>query len=76
MRGRRLRGSYTVEAAIIIPVVLFTMAQGMKQGIDMYKETEATAGSYEEVKELDEVKDIHRYRTLGGIWERLKTDED
>ena len=32
------KGSYTVEAALVVPLLLFTMALGMKIGLTLYEE--------------------------------------
>lgn len=36
---KSLKGSFTVEATIIIPIILFLMISVLKQGITFYKET-------------------------------------
>jgi hypothetical protein len=37
MTGKR-KGSYTVEASILVPVLLFTMALAMKMALGLYHE--------------------------------------
>lgn len=59
------RGSFTVEAAIIIPLFMIFIAMGMKTGIECYKEI----GGEAEEKALDGmwvVDDFYTIRTLSN----------
>ena len=46
------RGSYTVEAAVIIPVLIWTMAAAMCTGIDL----------------LHEVREEHEEKQIEDMW--------
>jgi hypothetical protein len=65
--GKKLKGVYTIEAAIIIPMVLFTMSAGIRIGIDLYLSAEKMAADVREVVEENEVKTIHMIRAAGGF---------
>lgn len=41
IRGKTIRGSLTVEAAIVIPIVLFCILWIIEKGIVLYTETTA-----------------------------------
>ena len=74
-RGR-VRGVYTVEAAFILPIVIFTMAVGICAGVDLYQETAAVADDHREVDELEELETVHRLRSLSNLWEAIGRDAD
>ena len=69
MKRKKVKGVYTVEAAIIIPMVLFTMAGGIQIGIELYKKAETYAADIREVTDYEEIKTIHKIRTAGKIGE-------
>ncbi len=62
----KLKGSYTVEAAIIIPVFIFILAIGMRAGLILYEEI-----SQEEEQEIVNgmwaVDDFYRYKCMGEV---------
>ena len=49
------KGSYTVEAAMILPVILFSVIQGLTVGIQLCKEAEESAAYSERLQELHAV---------------------
>lgn len=65
---RAYKGSYTVEAALLVPVLLFVMALGMKIGLILYREitqedeTQMTA-------ELWEVEDFYKNHWIEEVLE-------
>lgn len=61
-----------MEAAVIIPLVLFTMAGGIRIGIDLYQKAEQLAADVREVEELDDIGLIHKLRAAGNFLEALK----
>ena len=61
---RRWRASYTVEASIIVSVMLGVFALAMQNGIAMYEEIKNQQGIG---LELCEVKEFSMYQTLGEI---------
>ena len=68
-KGKKVKAVYTVEAAIIIPMVLFTMATGIRIGIDLYKKAEQYAADIREVTDYEEIDTVHKIRTAGKIKE-------
>ena len=71
----RVKGVYTVEAAILIPFTCFVMAAGIRIGIDLYTVVRDEASEYEAVLELDEVKTVHHMRAAGTIWKAIGGNE-
>lgn len=71
---KRVKGIYTIEAAILIPFVLTVMTFAICLGIDLYTEITAEAGEYEEVLAIDEVKTVHKIRTAGTFWREISED--
>lgn len=59
MKDRKIKGSYTVEAALTMPILLFTIALGMKIGLLLYQEIR-NEREQELVEELWEVEDFYR----------------
>ncbi len=72
---KRIRGVYTVEAAILIPFTCFVMAAGIRIGIDLYTLVRDEASEYESVLEIDEIKTVHIMRTAGTAWKAIGGDE-
>ena len=68
-KGKKVKAVYTVEAAIIIPMVLFTMATGIRIGIDLYKKAEQYAADIRDVTDYEEIDTVHKIRTAGKIKE-------
>ena len=73
MKGIRLRGSYTVEAAIYIPMILFLLFQPVLLAIDIWKENEEREISMK-IQELDIVSEFYGYQILGEVGKEM-TDE-
>lgn len=67
----KVKGVYTVEAAILIPFVCFVMASGIRIGIDLYTLVRDEATEYDAVLELDEVETVHLMRTAGTVWKSI-----
>lgn len=65
MWKEKVRGSLTVEAAIVVPLVLFVFVLAMQSGISMYTECRDTAAAIREEEELDIVKLFYRWREAG-----------
>lgn len=61
---RRWRASYTVEASIIVSVMLGVYALAMQTEIAMYEEIKGQQGIG---VELCEVKEFYIYQTMGEI---------
>ena len=75
MRERRsVRAIYTIEAAVLIPLVILVMAASATLGIDLYTEVAAEAGEYQDIQKIDEVKKAHEIRTMGTVWEEISEE--
>ena len=65
---------YTIEAAVLIPLVLFVMAASISLGISLYTEISAEASEYQDIEKIDEVKKVHEIRTMGTLWEEISEE--
>lgn len=59
--GPRVRGSYTVEAAFLLPVIILLLAWTLHLSINLYAQVESAAASYEKAEDFDAAK---RFRNL------------
>ena len=57
----KVRGSLTVEATLILPVILFCILLVLNQGLELYSAVIATAGKQEMLEESDPAE---RFRIL------------
>ena len=57
----KLKGSYTVEAAIIVPIFIFILAIGMKAGLILYSEIKQQQ-EQQILEEMWLVDDFYRYQ--------------
>ena len=62
----RLKGSYMVEAAIIIPIYIFIMTIAMRAGIKLYQEITSQT-EYEIVEDMWLVDDFYRYKLIQEV---------
>lgn len=61
---RRWKAGYTVEASILVPVMLWVFALAMQMGIAMYEEVKEQPKTEET---LWEVKEFYVYQTVGEM---------
>lgn len=61
-----LKGSYTVEGAIIIPIFIVMLAIAMKMGLVLYNEMKADS-SYEYANDMWLVDDFYNYQVLKEV---------
>lgn len=61
-----LKGSYTVEGTIIIPIFIVMLAIAMKMGLVLYNEMKADS-SYEYVTDMWLVDDFYNYQVLKEV---------
>lgn len=67
------KGSFTVEAAIWMPVMVLLITGSMKLGIDFFQNSK-TRESYSGLIELDIVQEFYNYQILGEIGEAIFDD--
>ena len=63
------RGSLTIEAALVVPLVLALFAFAMKSGIQMYTECRDTA----QEQEIEAVKMFYRWQEAGELFQNEDT---
>ena len=56
----KLKASLTIEAAIIVPIILFTIVGGINIGFEMFQQAKETVEIREELKELNPVKIVRK----------------
>lgn len=66
-KRKQMRASFTVEAAFIIPITLFTILGGINIGYDMFKQARESSEIREELKELDPVEIVRKNTLIQGI---------
>ncbi len=67
MERRQVKASFTVEAAVIVPVILFTIIGGINIGYDMFKQAKSTAEIHEELNKLDPVEIVRRNTLIQSL---------
>ncbi len=70
IRGKTIRGSLTVEAAIVIPIVLFCILWIIEKGIVLYTETTALVQEQQMWEEFYPAGTFRKTQWLEGIWDR------
>jgi hypothetical protein len=60
------KGSYTIEAALTIPILIFVMVIAMKLGITLLQEIREQ-NEVEVVENLWEVKDFYKVQGIGEL---------
>lgn len=73
MSRKKLKGSYTIEAAIYIPIILFIMCQTLQVAIDFWQESRDRAVN-EVLQELDIVKEFYGYQIMDEIGKEIIDD--
>lgn len=63
-KKRKLKASYTIEAALIMPLVFTTLLIAVKLGVSMHEQVKEKAIAYNHVIEINPVKEI---RTIKNI---------
>ena len=63
------RGSLTIEAALVVPLVLALFAFAMKSGIQMYTECRDTALAIGQEQEIEAVKMFYRWQEAGELFQ-------
>lgn len=74
MKNKKWKGSYTIESAIYIPMILFMLYQSIGIGIDFWKDSRTREVS-SCLQELDIVKEFYGYQIVDEIGKELFDDE-
>ena len=67
------KGSFTIEAAIYVPMVLFLIMYVLTSGIFFFQEARLREMP-EDIAELDIVQEFYVYQAIGEIWGELADD--
>lgn len=73
MSRKKLKGSYTIEAAIYIPIILFIMCQTLQIAIDFWQESREREVN-KVLQELDIVREFYSYQVLDEIGKEIIND--
>lgn len=71
---KSFRGSYTVEASLLMPVILFAIFQGMKLGTHLCMEVREGSAYWEELKDLNGAEIFKTTQGVDELWEELHGD--
>lgn len=66
-------GSFTIEATILVPLLLFMMMTTLRIGIAFFQES-ATRDVYPELEKLDIVAEFYNYQIIGEIGKEIFDD--
>ncbi len=67
----QLKGSFTVEGAIIFPLFIFISAAGMKMGLELYSEIKSQK-EQEYVTNMWLVDDFYNYESIKEVADELQ----
>ena len=73
IKEKKYKGSYTIEAAIYIPIILCIMFQSVNLSIDFWQKSK-TREVYEGLQNLDATKEFYTYQILVEVGEEIKDD--
>jgi len=68
------KGSYTIEAAVILPIVLIAIMQGLVFGINLCTEVKEDAKYNKELQKLQAVDIFQKTSNLEEFWRNLNED--
>lgn len=60
-----MKGSFTIEAALVMSIILLVLGQVMHQTIELYKQVEETAKECE----IDDMKPVTVFRNIQWLYE-------
>lgn len=66
---RRVKGSFTVEAALVLPMILMVFVLAMSGGIRLCKECVDEVVQIRQEKEFDAVQWFYRCKQIGEVIE-------
>ena len=68
---KSLRASYTVEAAILMPILLCIIAVLLQMGLHMYQQVRKEFGNKDCICQTKAVETVQRLRLAGDVWEEI-----
>lgn len=74
MKKSRYKGSYTIEAAIYIPIILFMLFQSVEIAIDFLQKSRQREVC-ESLQELDIVKEFYGYQIIDEVRKEIEDDK-
>lgn len=69
-KQKYVNASYTVEAAVIVPIILFTIAGGIHISFHLFDESKKATAIQEEITELNPVKIIRNLTFLYDVTDK------
>ena len=72
-RNHLHKGSFTIEASIYVPMVLFLMMYVITCSIHFFQESK-TQEIDARIEKMDIVQEFYTYKAIGEIWEELRDD--
>jgi len=73
MRRILQKGSYTIEASIWIPFILFIMMAVLRMGISFFQDSMNRENS-SKLQQLDIVSEFYNYQILKEVGEEIRND--
>lgn len=71
---KRRKGSFTIEAVILIPFIIFLLISILEMGIGLYQESK-NREYYDGIKNLDTIAKFYTLQGIGVIGEEVLGDE-
>ena len=68
---KRLKGSYTIEAAVLIPMILFIMMTVLLMGIQFYEKC-LYREKNKRLEELDILSEFYMYQVLEEVGDEIQ----
>lgn len=75
-KGYALQASYTVEAAFIMPIMLWGIMKGVLFGIELCEEQHTQANEIVQQEQECPVETIRRYELYEDIWDYVTREEE
>ncbi len=69
--GFYMKGSFTIEAALVLPLILFSMAHTVSLGVELHQELVAAVERVSEVTEFNACELIAGLRIASGVKEAV-----
>ena len=73
MRKGKTKGSYTIEAAIYIPIIMFMLLQTLEIALDRWQKSKERE-VYEALLEVDIVNEFYAYQVMDEIRKEIVDD--